>query len=72
MLCLISLNEKIKKAVEGISVIKKLNVTLLCSSLLTIYKSFIRPHLDYGDVIYDQPVIIDNQKKLNLFSITQH
>ena len=72
MLCLISLNEKIKKAVKGISVIKKLNVTLLCSSLLTIYKSFIRPPLDYGDVIYDQPVIIDNQKKLNLFSITQH
>ena len=71
MLCLISLNEKIKKAVKGISVIKKLNVTLLCSSLLTIYKSFIRPPLDYGDVIYDQPVI-DNQKKLNLFSITQH
>ena len=24
-------------------------------SLLNIYKSFIRPHLDYGDVIYDQP-----------------
>ena len=23
-------------------------------SLLIIYKSFIRPHLDYGDVIYDQ------------------
>ena len=23
-------------------------------SLLTIYKSFVRPHLDYGDVIYDQ------------------
>ena len=23
--------------------------------LLTIYKSFVRPHLDYGDVIYDQP-----------------
>ena len=22
--------------------------------LLTIYKTFIRPHLDYGDVIYDQ------------------
>ena len=48
------INEKIKKAVKGISVIKKLNVTLPCSSLLTIYKSFIRPHLDYGDVIYDQ------------------
>ena len=24
-------------------------------SLLTIYKSFIRPHLDYQHVIYDQP-----------------
>ena len=23
--------------------------------MLTIYKCFIRPHLDYGDVIYDQP-----------------
>ena len=48
------INEKIKK-VKGISLIKKLNVTLLRSSLLTIYKLFIRPHLDYGDVIYDQP-----------------
>ena len=27
---------------------------LLKPSLLTIYKSFIRPHLDYGDIIYDQ------------------
>ena len=49
------INEKIKKAVKSISVIKKLNVTLPRSSLLIIYKSFIRPHLDYGDVIYDQP-----------------
>ena len=24
------------------------------NSLLTIYKSFIRPHLDYGDIICDQ------------------
>ena len=22
---------------------------------MTIYKSFVRPHFDYGDVIYDQP-----------------
>ena len=49
------INEKIKKAVKGISVIKNPNVTSSHSSLLTIYKSFIRPHLDYGDVIYDQP-----------------
>ena len=32
-----------------------MNLPLPWSSLLTIYKSFARPHLDYGDVIYDQP-----------------
>ena len=25
------------------------------NSLVTIYKSFIRPHLDFGDFIYDKP-----------------
>ena len=24
-------------------------------ALLTIYKPFVRSHLDYGDIIYDQP-----------------
>ena len=24
-------------------------------ALLTIYKSVVRPHLDYGDIIYDHP-----------------
>ena len=32
-----------------------MNLSLPRSSLLTIYKSFVRPPLDYGDVIYDQP-----------------
>ena len=32
-----------------------MNLTLPCSSLLIIYKSFIRPHLDYGDKVYNQP-----------------
>ena len=32
-----------------------MNLPLPQSSLLTIYKSFVRLHLDYGDVIYDQP-----------------
>ena len=34
---------------------RKLNLLLPRSSLLTVYKCFIRPHLDYGDVICDQP-----------------
>ena len=49
------IKEKISKACKGISVIRKLHSILPRHSLLTIYKSFIRPHLDYGDIIYDQP-----------------
>ena len=32
-----------------------MNLLLPGSSLLTIYKSFGRPQLNYGDAIYDQP-----------------
>ena len=49
------LNEKISKANKDIGLIKRLYSYLPRKSLLNIYKSFIRPHLDYGDVIYDQP-----------------
>ena len=59
------LNEKLnfKKHVDGaiskvnksISVIKKLKHTLPRKSLITIYKVFLRPLIDYGDIIYDQP-----------------
>ena len=34
--------------------IRKLKPIILRAALLTIYKSFLRPHLDYGDVIYDR------------------
>ena len=40
------------KALKGIGVIRKLSKT---HTLITIYKSFVRPHLDYGDIGYDQP-----------------
>ena len=49
------LNEKISKAIKGISLIKRLHKYLPRKSLLCIYKSFVRPHLDYADIIYDQP-----------------
>ena len=48
------INEKIEKATKGVNAIRKMNLLLPRSSLLTIYKSFLRPYLDYGDVIYDQ------------------
>ena len=34
--------------------LRKLQTVLPRHSLLTIYKAFIRPHLDYCDVIYDK------------------
>ena len=40
---------------KGIGLLRKLWSILTRTSLLTIYKSFIRPHLDYGDIVYDQP-----------------
>ena len=43
------------KAMKGIGIIKKLNNMLHRYSLITIYKAFVRPHLDYGDLLYDQP-----------------
>ena len=48
------IKEKITKANKGIGVMKKLSNTLSRDALLTIYKSFVRPHLNYGDIIYDQ------------------
>ena len=33
-------------------------------ALLTIYKSFIRPHLDYSDIIYDQAYNLSFHQKL--------
>ena len=41
------------KANKGVGHIHKLAHVLPRQSLITIYKSFIRPHLDYGDIIYD-------------------
>ena len=39
----------------GVGKIKRLRDIFPRDSLVTIYKSFIRTHLHYGDVIYDQP-----------------
>ena len=43
----------LNKVNKTIGLLRKLQNTLPRPSLLTIYKSFIRPHLDYGNIIYD-------------------
>ena len=49
------IEEKINKCNKIIGLIKRLSVTLPRKALLTIYKSFVRPHLDYADILYDHP-----------------
>ena len=49
------IKEKMAEAIRGVSVIKNLRRTLPPHSFFTIYKSFVQPHLDYSDVLYDQP-----------------
>jgi len=49
------LEEKMSKANQGIGLINRLRAFLPRHSLLNIYKVFVRPHLDYGDIIYDNP-----------------
>ena len=45
--------EMILRASKGIGLISRLRRYIPRNSLLTIYKTFIRPHLDYGDEVYD-------------------
>ena len=43
---------------------KKSSQFLSRKSLLTIYKSFVRPNLGYGDIIYDKPLNKPFKKKI--------
>ena len=52
------------KVNKTIGLLRKLHHKLPRSPLLTIYKSFIRPHLDYGDIIYDQAYNASFHQKL--------
>ena len=56
--------QKINKA---ISLLCKLQNKLPRAPLVTIYKSFMRPHLDHGEILYDQTFNNSFQ-----FSIMQH
>ena len=47
-----------------IGLIRILSVCLPRKALLTIYKSFVRPHLDYGDILYDKPGNLNFESKI--------
>ena len=54
------INAAIFKAKKELEIIKSLSNIFPRNSLLTIYKSFIRPNLDYCDFIYDQQWVDDS------------
>ena len=56
----------LNKVNKTIAFLCKLQNILPRSALLTIYKSFIRPHLDYGDIIYDQAYNASFHQKIEL------
>ena len=45
--------------------LRKFQSLLPRAALVTIYKAFFRPHLDYGDVLYDQAFIASFHEKLD-------
>ena len=63
------IKEKITKANKDIGIIRKVAHLLPRESLITIYKSFVRPHIDYGDIIYDQP---NNEHFCNMIERVQY
>ena len=48
------LKSVLRKISKIVGLLWKFQGNLTRASLITIYKSFARPHLDYGDIIYDQ------------------
>ena len=58
------LNNVLNKVNKTTGLLHKLQNLLSRSILITIYKAFIRPHLNYGDIIYDQAYNSSSHEKL--------
>ena len=57
-------NDKIHQVNKGVGLFRRQQIFLTCTSLLAIYKLFIRPLLDYADVIYGQASNLSFSKKI--------
>ena len=49
---------------KTIGLLHKLQNLLPRTALIMIYKAFVRPHLNYGDILYDQAFNLSFQQKL--------
>ena len=52
---------------KTIGLLQKMQNLLPRSALITIYKAFVRPHLNYGDIIYGESYNGSFHHKLDLF-----
>ena len=59
------LKEITTKVNKTIGLLRKFQKTLPRPVLITMYKAFERPHLDYGDIIYDDAYNKTFHQKLN-------
>ena len=55
-----------QKTDKTMGLLRKLKTLVPRAPLITIYKSFLRPHLDYGDMIYDQTSSMSFQQKMEI------
>ena len=49
---------------KTIGLLRKFHNFLPRAALITMYRAFIRPHLDYGDILYDQAYNMSFHQKL--------
>ena len=61
------MDKVLTKTSKGIAVIKRLRNVLPSKSLIAVYKAIFRPHLDYGDILYEQPNIAKFCHKIESF-----
>ena len=66
------INNKTNKTLKGVDLLCKLSLLLPRQSLLNSYKSFIRPHFDYGNVINNQPPNESLSNRISLSNIRLH
>ena len=60
------IENKITKCNKIIGLMERLSLILSRKSLLTIYKSFVRPNLNYADMIYDKTFNESLKRKIEM------
>ena len=63
------IQSKISKWNKFIGIIKRLSRAFRSDAFITIYKSFIRPHLDYAELYTANLIMIQSPRKSKMLNI---